>query len=388
MPLSPNLHRGITFRIKTPMGWDTLLLPATLEGGPCYYAIHPLTTEQQARNAQPSTNGRPGDYRVVLTLAKPGYSSLAPGEHRSESEIEGDSNLYVGHDFAQGHVLLLKSENKDYQVRLIANSQGRLGKLTIEALRAQHFAHARHLALAIVSPTLSLLSTTLDIPLHISQVDLTELSSHAVAGAITVDYVDVGLFIPGLVGMSEEFRHYASMYREALNTNSPHYQFLCLFKIIESVKSRRDRLAREAKERGEEPRRFAERFPKEADLVAWLETLVPPTAQRDWSKTNICHTFPTEIFGRRLWQIIEDHLRPLRVRIAHGLLDTGELGVSIDDPEASAQVHRWLPATKYAIRQILKNEFPNEYLPDAASPANENPLADQAKQLWPDKFSK
>lgn len=387
MPPPPNLHRGITFRIKTPTGWDTLRLPATLEGGPYYYTIHFLTAEQRARGVQPSPNGLPGDYRVVLTLSKPGYSSLAPGNHKAESEIEGDSNLYVGDAFSTGHVLVLKADGQDYHVRFIANTQGRLGKLVIDTLRADDFNHARNLAWTAVSPTLSLLSATLDIPLHISQVDLTELSSHAVAGAITVDYIDVGLSIAGLTGMSEEFRHYASMYREALNSNSPHYQFLCLFKIIESIKSRRERLAREAKGRGEEPQRYAERFPTERELVAWLDSLLPLTAQRDWSGVKVATTFPAEIFERRFGQIIEDYLRPLRVRIAHGLLDTGELGASIDDLAATTEVHRWMPATKYLVRQTLKNEFPNEYLLNLTNPLPADNLADRARQLWPDTFS-
>ena len=42
-----------------------------------------------------------------------------------------------------------------------------------------------------------------------------------------------------------EFRFYAGMYREALNTDSPVYRFLCFFKIIEGLKGRRGRIAKE-----------------------------------------------------------------------------------------------------------------------------------------------
>lgn len=385
MPPSPNLYHGITFRIKTSLGWDTLVLPSTLEGRPYYWVLHPLTAEQREKQIRPEANGLPGKYRVVLTLAKPGYALQAAGEHSTDAGIEGDSNLYIGRDFANGHVLLLKIDGRDFEVRLVANSHGRLGKFVLDSIQADGFPQARRLAWAAVSPTLSLLSATLDIPLHISQVDLTELRSHAVAGEILVDHIDVGLFLAALNGLSDEFRHYASMYREALNSNSPNYEFLCLFKIIESIKSRRERLAREAKIRGEEPRRLAERFPHQSDLIEWLDSLLPPTAKRDWAKTNTAHTFPMEVFGKRFGKIIEDHLRPLRVRIAHGLLDTGELGTSIDDLEEITQVHQWMPATKYLVRQMLKTEFPTEYLLDLPDSEIQN-FTGRAREIWPGKF--
>lgn len=387
MPPSPNLHRGITFRIKTPEGWHTHVLPSTLEGRPYYWALHPLTAEQRARNSPLNANGLPGEYRAVFTLAKPGYALQAVGEHSTEAAIEGDSNLYIGREFADVYCLRMKVDGRDFEVRFTPNSHGRLGKLVLDSVHADDFSHARRLGWAAVSPTLSLLSATLDIPLHVSQVDLTELRSQAVAGAIVVDYVDVGLWLAALNGLSDEFRHYASMYREALNSNSPNYEFLCLFKIIESIKSRRERLAREAKERGEEPRRVPERFPEQIRLVDWLDSLLPPTAKREWSTTDIAHTFPAEILGKRFGRIIEDHLRPLRNRIAHGLLDTGELGASIDDIQELTRIQQWIPATKYLVRQMLKNEFPTEYLLDGTDVPETDDLNRQARTIWSDEFA-
>ena len=50
--------------------------------------------------------------------------------------------------------------------------------------------------------------------------------------------------------MSEDYCHYASLYREALQSNSPFYRFLCLFKIVEGLHKRRGRLTIEAKRQG------------------------------------------------------------------------------------------------------------------------------------------
>ncbi len=49
--------------------------------------------------------------------------------------------------------------------------------------------------------------------------------------------------MPGLWTPADEFRLYASLYREALNSLSLRYQFLCYYKIAEGISARRGRLA-------------------------------------------------------------------------------------------------------------------------------------------------
>ena len=46
--------------------------------------------------------------------------------------------------------------------------------------------------------------------------------------------------------LNPDFRGYASLYRQGLNSDSPVFQFLCYFRIIESVRRRRARLGSEA----------------------------------------------------------------------------------------------------------------------------------------------
>ena len=383
----PNLHPGLKFRFQTPAGWKELAIPAVLEGHHYYWVIRPLFNAADARNLG-GPQGLPGKYRVVLTLAKPGYPLHPPGDHVHENALEGDSNLYVGRDFAKGHCLLLKFEERDLKVSLSANSQGRLGKLILEEMEAQSFDDARSLSWRVVSPTLSLLAANLDIPLKISQVDLFELRTGAVSGAILVDYTDVGLHFAPLGGMSEEFKHYVSMYREALNSSSPLYEFLCLFKIIESIIERRVRIARELKAKGESPTRLVERFPKLDELPAWLDSLLPETARRNWKATTLSDAFPQAASGRRFGYLIEKHLRPMRVRIAHALLESGELGFTLDEYDHLVAVERWLPLTKFVARRMLKNEFPQEFLCGVGDDAQsvQETWAEEVKKIWPEIF--
>src|SRR5207237_8471609 len=70
--------------------------------------------------------------------------------------------------------------------------------------------------------------------------------------------------------LNDDFCHYASLYREGMNSNSAFYRFLCFYKIIESIPARRRRTAEAAKQAGEEVRRFREVMPVNRDEVIAL----------------------------------------------------------------------------------------------------------------------
>ena len=368
-----NLHPGLTFRIQTPVGWQEMVVPVAFEGHHVHWVFRPRFAASDARS-RGGPDGLPGKYRVVLTLAKPGYPQNLPGTHASESELEGDSNLYVGKEFGDRNVFFLGTEHQRYKVSLSANAKGRLGKLILDDLDANSLIHARSLAWCHITPLLSFLSARLDIPIKVNQIDVVEIRTGAISGETFIDYPDVGLHVAGLTGMSEDLRHYVSMYREALNSSSPLYEFLCLFKVIESVMSRRKRKAVEANGRGEAVARPHERFPERDELPAWLDSLLPPTTRKEWEKVKADQAFPPEVFGRRLGSIIESYLRPLRNRVAHLLLDTGELGYSPDEYDHFHAVEHWLPTTKFLVRKLLKDEFPSEFL--AAVATNADPPRD------------
>jgi hypothetical protein len=74
------------------------------------------------------------------------------------------------------------------------------------------------------------------------------------------------------------------------------------------------------------------------------------------------NTFPAEILGKKVANVFERNLQPIRVRIAHAVLQSGELVQSPDEPEEEREIIKWLPLTKCIARRLLKNEFPLEFL--------------------------
>jgi hypothetical protein len=163
--------------------------------------------------------------------------------------------------------------------------------------------------------------------------------------------------------LEHEFLGCASIYREALNTNSPPYRYLCLYKIIEGIRPRRARLATEAKLRGQQPRRFqGEDIPeRKEDFVPWLNAIfsVRPT----WDDMALGQIFVAEVTGKSFTHVADKFLRPLRDNIAHALSKpSGELTMSADELLHTREVNKWLPLTKCIVRRMMKNEFPAQFL--------------------------
>jgi len=68
---------------------------------------------------------------------------------------------------------------------------------------------------------------------------------------------------------------------------------------------------------------------------------------RDWDEITLASIFAPEARGKKLTWIIKDHLRPVRVRIPHAVLDSGELTLSARRrdgyPERCVLLRRQLP---------------------------------------------
>lgn len=96
---------------------------------------------------------------------------------------------------------------------------------------------------------------------------------------------------------------HSSLYREALNSNSSNYQFLCLYRLIEGLRERRNRLrtqvALQAKSEGKQPPSYPEeRIPTDRkDQLEWLNALYP--TPRDWDAMALESVFKNQILGRR-----------------------------------------------------------------------------------------
>jgi hypothetical protein len=161
--------------------------------------------------------------------------------------------------------------------------------------------------------------------------------------------------------LADEFCNYASLYREAMNTNSNFYRFLCLFKIIESVTFRRSRIAQEAKESGiEVPKRVREEVPKNNDELRRLLKVVYPWRNL-WDTFALGQMLPADALGKKLSNVRTTYLEPIRDAIAHALLRSGEIKMTIDNLDHVELVNRWLPFCRVFARLMLHNDFPNQF---------------------------
>jgi hypothetical protein len=147
-----------------------------------------------------------------------------------------------------------------------------------------------------------------------------------------------------------------------MNTNSPVFQFLCLYKIIEALHARRTRLVRAAKRAGAVYVPPTEALPTtHGDIRAWLKALF--YARPEWDLMALDLAVPADLRGMSAETVINEILNPLRVNAAHALfLDNGELGLSSDDLLHTRQITHRLAVTKCLVRRMLKNDFPSEFL--------------------------
>jgi hypothetical protein len=161
--------------------------------------------------------------------------------------------------------------------------------------------------------------------------------------------------------LTDEFCNYASMYREAMNTNSNFYRFLCLYKIIESLTSRRSRIAQQAKDAGVEvQKRLREEVPKNDDELRTMLKAIYPWRNL-WDNFALGQMLPSEAIGRKLGYVRETHLEPIRNAIAHALLKSGEIKMTIDNLDHVQLVNRWLPFCRIFARLMMHNDFPTEF---------------------------
>jgi len=163
--------------------------------------------------------------------------------------------------------------------------------------------------------------------------------------------------------MSKEYRSLAALYREALNSNTPAFQFLCCYKIIEGTRKRRDLLIAEARAASAEipktPRQVVPSDPSE--FLPWLHAICGK--RRAWDYIMLESIFVPEARGKKFNQIIDDYLRPTRDRIAHAVLDSGELTLSADEDLNIREIYKGLSLMKCIARQMLKSDFPMEFPP-------------------------
>jgi hypothetical protein len=322
------------------------------------------------RDRTPSPENGLKEYRVILTLSRPGFPLQPEYEFDFGGQLKDDSHLAITKPVIDdplapdANVIVFGIPIPDVgnlEFKGYPNDEGYLGKIVLEGFSTASIQEAEDIAHYAVARWLSYLSTYLDIPLNIYGMRSDEVSTGNNQATLSLPFEGAPLLLAPQPGMSNEWLTYAGLYREALITNSSAYQFLCLFRIIDGLKERHQRLAIEAKSRGQAFSRPAFVIPAtEADQIAWLNEIFP--ARRDWNSFVRGAIFQQEAIGKRARRVIDQQLRPLRNAIAHTLFEsTGELFGSIDNEFHLSEVSKWAPFTKCLVRHMLKNEFPRAF---------------------------
>lgn len=313
--------------------------------------------------------GLPGQYKVVFVFSRPGFPLLPEHRYSFAEKLKGDSHLAItkpahsdpNNPDADQIRLYAKSNQGNFVFKGYPNDKGFLGKLELESIAAMHLGDAALKAHTALASGLSNISVYLDIPLHIYQMEVTELRTNTVMIGFLVPPTETPLFFIPTDEMTEEFRRYASLYREALNSNSPNYQFLCYYKVIEGMRKRQERLIAEAKAKGEKissrPRQTIPQTPEEQ--VEWLNSIFP--VRQEWDAMALNSSFPAQSLGRKIYDVVDNELDPIRNRIAHTVLRSGEPTISIDAGLDLDLINEWLPLTKCIARLLIRTEFPNVF---------------------------
>lgn len=313
--------------------------------------------------------GLPGQYRVTFLFERPNYRQIKEYEFTFVGPLRGDSHLAMSKPAftppdpgADRIKIYAGTPHGAFEFTGFPNERGFLGKVVSEPFHATDRYDAERRAYDALVPSLSSWSVHLDIPLDVQVIETTELRTENVGIRVVQPFLEAPFAVEGNPPpYDSEFAHYASMYREALNSNSPVYRFLCLFKIIEGIRVRRARLGREAGGDRTKCVRPMERIPNDDEAAkAWLNAIF--SIHREWDGLTLNQMFPMESRGKNLMHLVQTELTSLRDQIAHSIMRSGELSLSADDLVQIQRVNKWLPLTRSIARRMLKNDFPTQFL--------------------------
>jgi hypothetical protein len=310
--------------------------------------------------------GTPGQYTVAFILAKPNARNSPDNEIKFADALRGDSHLAIAKpavviDIDPTEIQLShQSASGSFLFHGYPNETGFLAKLITDPFFAANRNVAERQASTAIQELLSNLSSQLDIPLIIEAVEVTEVSTMARSISFVAAFPPVSMAVRAAGTLDDpEFTHAIALYREALNSNTPVYRFLCFYKILELSKKRRERLGRKHKAALKQARP-GEQLPlrDKVTMENWLNALF--YVNRDWDDGVFDQVFIPEALGRKINNIRDTQLRPMRDRIAHGILDSGEF-LFLDKVEDRETVTKWLPLMRCLARRVMKNDF-NGYL--------------------------
>lgn len=344
-----------------PPGYSHLIYAALYDG------------EDQPRS---DLNGQLGQYELEFTLLQPGQAAERVKNSETtriwqvqNEKIVGDSHLAItvakdarpSPNAEAGAVVTVPIEAVDSSVHdaemlLIPNKEGRLSKVSV-TLKADNFSDAEHKAYFSASSVLSHLSFALDIPLRIAHTYIKETDTGTVRIGFVRQFGYKGLGnlqarqSPSDSGFEMDIKPppysaLTSIYREALNTESPFYQFLCYCRIIQRLKERLR--------------------PKWQRVIAGRDPALMPKYRKSekWheiSENNKRVPASLNLEGKKFYTIYEDQLRPLRNGIGHVFLedmdDEFSEERSTDEYDFVNKVYTYLPVAHDIARRMIEVDF-------------------------------
>lgn len=147
-------------------------------------------------------------------------------------------------------------------------------------------------------------------------------------------YDDV-ILNPGSAALRTELVPVYALYREAKNSVSKLYRFLCYFKILEGIYSHlRPELFRRAQQDGKSITTRKERIPDHPELVR----------------------FQSEYVGQPIKEFLDNELRKtFRDRVAHYFLDDGVI-LNPSDPSQASAFGRIILPTELSCRVVIETQ--------------------------------
>jgi len=288
---------------------------------------------------------------VTIVLARP-EAPPDPSEIRVATETEGDSHIAICRPATDVDSPTRSLKFETYIAELgrtivfhgLANTNGYLGKFVVSDLSATDPYVCEVTAMALVTPTMTLLSYANDVPISVWRVYISPAGTAQSFVRVTVPFAAKRHGNRHQL-IRSEFSAITSAYREGLNLcgASPLYAFISFYRVIEASGSLKKGPA--TKGTGAQ-----QRVPKEWDQIAtWVAGIMETTPiSVDEAKLII----PDDARGKK-YNWVVDQLREIRNQIAHGLLEENAAPLSVVDPNLQNTVQRWMPLCRILARSRM-----------------------------------
>ncbi len=194
---------------------------------------------------------------------------------------------------------------------LVTNAQSEFSGVTFRC-RANTFQQARSAFHQGLVPFLDYISYVANVPIIIARVNYSDEKNKVQSFEFTTPYQEI-LINPTENTLHPEMLPVYALYREAKNTMSPLYRFLCYYKILEGIYNHlRPEIYRLAREHS-------------VDLSSKKET-IPDDREM--------HTNHNTLVGRPIKDFFDRELSDYRNDVAHYILDSGTF-LSVTNPDVT-----------------------------------------------------